>query len=164
MRKFRALPVSSILMAIALSGCGFQPVHGAGASLGARDKISVAEIDGRTGHELRKALRTRLAAGIDGIPSGSVLSVDIDDRLARLSLQPDAAAVRTDFRARATYTLETEAGPLTGTVLAESSFIVPDAPYGDIAAQTAARERAAGLLADRIVTDIRLKLAAGNGG
>ena len=153
----------TVMSAAVLAGCGFQPVHGTGANLESRDDISVSEIDGRIGHELRKALQARLSTGIDGIPAGSVLSVVIEDRLARLSLQPDAAALRTDLRGRATYTLETEMGPLVGTVLAESSFVVPDAPHGDIAAQTAARERVASLLAERIVTDIRLKLAAGRG-
>jgi len=49
-------------------------------------------------------------------------------------------------------------------VEAESSFNAPGEAYGDISAQTASRERAARLVAQRLATDLRLKAEAAPGG
>ena len=49
---------------------------------------------------------------------------------------------------------------VNGSVDVETSFNVPDAPYGDIAAQTGASDRAMRLLAKRIIDDLRIQLSA----
>ena len=49
---------------------------------------------------------------------------------------------------------------VTGSVNVETGFLVPDSPFGDIAAQTSASDRAMRMLAKRIADDIRLKFAS----
>ena len=144
------------LTAPLVSACGFSPVYTADAPASA-GAIEVSAISGRTGYELRKALRRELAAGLPGIPPGASLSIELKDGLRRLPLRPDGAATRADLRAQADYRLDYDGGKLTGSVEADSSFNVPGEAYGDIAAQIASRERAAQLVAQRIATDLRMK-------
>lgn len=145
-----------IFSALTLSACGFSPVYG---NVPVNSSIAVDDIPGRSGHELRKALLQELAAGLPGVESAT-LNVDLDEDLKRLALRPDAAAARTDIQAEGKYVLVLEASTVSGRVNTETSYNVPDAPYGDIAAQTDASKRAMQKLASAIVDDIRLKLVA----
>ena len=139
-----------------LTGCGFSPVYS--GSTGA-SSITVDDIPGRSGHELRKSLLQELAAGLPNVDSAN-LNVDLSEELRRIALRPDAAAARTDIVAGGRYVLVLDEGTISGRVSSETSYNVPDAPYGDIAAQTDASKRAMRKLARAIVDDIRLKLAA----
>lgn len=148
--------IAILLISLSLAACGFTPVYNTGS---APSSITVDDIDGRDGHELRKALLQELAPGLPGIESAN-LNVDLDNELVRLSLQPDASASRTDINARGRYVLVLDGATISGTVKTQTSYNVPDAPYGDISAQTDANKRAMRKLAREIVDDIRLKLAA----
>ena len=145
-----------IVSAIALSACGFSPVY---TSASNSSSIVVDDIPGRSGHELRKALIQKLAAGLPNVDSAR-LNVDLDENLRRLAFRPDEAAARTDIDAEGRYVLVVGETTISGTVSSETSYNVPDAPYGDISAQTDASKRAMRKLANAIVDDIRLKLAA----
>jgi len=145
-----------IFAAIALTACGFSPVYG---SYQGSSNIAIDEIPGRSGHELRKALIQELGAGLPNIES-AVLNVDLDEKLSRISLRPDAAASRTDIKASGKYVLVYGDTTLSGQVRSETSYNVPPEPYGDIAAQVDASKRAMRKLATAIVDDIRLQLAA----
>lgn len=144
------------LFALTLSACGFSPVYSGPANSAS---IHIDDIAGRSGHELRKALIRELSAGLPGVDSAS-LNVVLDENLRRISLRPDAAASRTDIVASGKYVLVLDSGTISGDAHTETSYNVPDAPYGDIAAQTDASKRAMRKLAYEIVNDIRLKLAA----
>ena len=139
-----------------LTACGFQPVYAPGA-VANTGSIAIDDIPGRSGHMLRKALLQQLAPGVPGIENAT-LTITLDEKLVRLALRPDQAASRTDIRATGRYVLATSDNAISGLVRAETSFNVPDAPYGDIAAQTDASQRAMDLLAGRIVSDIQLQL------
>ena len=89
-----------------------------------------------------------------------MLTVKLDDQLSRLAFQPDGAASRSSVLARGIYTLQGESVSARGDVEVETGFLVPDSPYGDIAAQTSASDRAMRMLAKRIADDIRLQFAA----
>lgn len=141
-----------------LAACGFTPLYANGA--GGAGQVTVAEIDGRSGHMLRKALIQQLAAGLPGIEEPATLTVILDEELQRLSLRPDEAASRTDIVVDAQYVLEVGGEAFGAEVSAETSFNVPDAPFADITAQIDTSERAVNLLARRIVDDLRLKLAS----
>lgn len=143
-----------------LTACGFRPVYSA-APAASQAPVSVAEIEGRTGYELRKRLETELIAGLPGVSEPAWLEVELDERLRRLAFKPDEAASSSDLRARARYVFTSGERIVTGSVEGETSFSVPEAPYGDIAAQTAARERVAHYVAGLILDDLRLKLATG---
>lgn len=147
-----------------LAGCGFQPVYSASAVNGAQaGDISIGEIEGRMGHELRKALVIGLQTGLPGVDGAASLSVELDENLRRLAFQPDGTAARSDARGRADYELRIGERVIKGRVVAESSFNVPQEPYADIAGQTAARNRTARVLADRIIADLRIQLTRPQG-
>lgn len=149
--------------ALVLAGCGLRPVYGSAAGYDADSAgpIRIAEIPGRTGFELRKALIRELEIGLPGIDDPAVLTVTLNETLRRLAFEPDGAASRASIRASGRYRLELEDGNVyTGDAIGEAFFNVPpSAPYGDIAAQSAAGDRAADVLARNIVQDLRLQLA-----
>lgn len=149
------------LMLIGLSACGFQPVYapvdGKAAQAGL---IDIEPIKGRSGHMLRHALKQELALGVPGLTEEVTLTIDLDDRLTRLAFQPDGAASRSNVLATGKYAIQGETVDVRGSVDVETGFVVPDSPFGDIAAQTSASDRAMRMLAKRIADDIRLKFAA----
>ncbi len=148
--------------ALLLAGCGLRPVYGkdSGFNAGNAGPIRVAEIPGRTGFELRKALIRELEVGLPGIDEPALLTVTVNEKLRRLAFEPDGAASRASVRAAGRYSLELGDGTThQGDAIGEAFFNVPpNAPYGDIAAQSAAGDRAADVLARNIVQDLRLQL------
>ncbi len=156
--------VAALLLAVsgaALSGCGFQPVYApVNGQLADSGLIEISTIQGRPGHMLRQALMQELALGVPGLTEPVTLTVDLDDRLSRLAFQPDGAASRSSVLATGTYSLSGESVSVSGSVDVETGFLVPDSPFGDIAAQTSASDRAMRMLAKRIADDIRLQFAS----
>ncbi|MFN7056560.1 LPS assembly lipoprotein LptE [Hyphomonas sp.] len=151
----------ALLLFAFVAACGFQPVYApSGGAFVSAGKIEVAPISGREGHMLRRALLQELAAGLPGIEEPVTLTVSLNSNLSRLRLQPDGAASRSSVRANGNYRLQGSGTNLRGRVEVETGFLVPDSPYGDIAAQTSASDRAMRLLAKQIADDIRMKLAA----
>lgn len=144
------------LLVLTLSACGFTPLYAGGGGAG---NINVETIEGRAGHSLRKALLQELAPGLPGLDGPASLNIVLDEQIGRLALQPDEAATRTDIIVSADYVLAFEGNALSGTSAAETSFLVPDAPFSDITAQIDATDRAMLLLARRIADDLRIKMA-----
>ncbi len=155
--------IAALLVAVsgaALSGCGFQPVYApVDGKYAEGGLIEVATIRGRPGHMLRQALLQELALGVPGLTESAILTVNLDDQLSRLAFQPDGAASRSSVLATGNYALAGETVSVSGSVQVETGFLVPDSPYGDIAAQTSASDRAMRMLAKRIADDIRLQFA-----
>lgn len=156
--------IAALLLAASatcLSACGFQPVYapvdGKYANAGL---IEVDDIRGRAGHMLRQALLQELALGVPGLTEQVTLRVELDDQLSRLAFQPDGAASRSSVLATGVYAMTGETVSVTGSVNVETGFLVPDSPFGDIAAQTSASDRAMRMLAKRIADDIRFKFAS----
>jgi len=145
------------LLALTLSACGFTPLYASDATTG---NIQVGKIDGRAGHALRKALLQELAPGLPGVETRGRLEIELDEQIGRLALQPDEAATRTDIIVRADYVFAYGDTAISGRSSAETSFLVPDAPFSDIAAQIDATDRAMLLLARRIADDLRIKIAS----
>lgn len=147
-----------LIAAVCLGACGFTPVHSSTIGTGlASSNVTIPEIPGRTGHELRKALLDEFAAGLPGIENAR-LTVDLDERLGRLAIRPDEAAARTDLRLSGRYVLDIGDNAITGRSEADTSFNVPTSAFGDIASQQAARNQVATILAQRIADDIKLQL------
>ncbi|MBY9065926.1 hypothetical protein K1X12_03400 [Hyphomonas sp. WL0036] len=148
------------LMLVALGACGFQPVYApASGNFAEAGMISVAPIEGREGYMLRRELQQELAIGVPGLTEKVTLTVKLKSNLSRLALRPDGAASRSGILATGSYKLEGETTNVNGRREVETGFLVPDSPYGDIAAQTDARDRAMRMLAKEIADDIRLKFA-----
>lgn len=147
-----------VLSFCGLSSCGFSPVHTSTLGAGtASSDITIPEIPGRAGYELRKALVEEFAIGLPGIDTGT-LTVTLTERLGRLAIRPDEAAARTDLTVTGRYVLDLGDDAITGTTSADTSFNVPVSPFGDIAAQAAATEQVMGVLAQRIADDLKLQL------
>ncbi|MEO1323670.1 MAG: hypothetical protein AAFV59_11750 [Pseudomonadota bacterium] len=144
------------LLALSLAACGFTPLYAGGVG---DSNINIATIEGRSGHALRKALLQELAPGLPGLEGYADLNIVLDEQIGRLALQPDEAATRTDIIVSADYVLSFDGNAFSGTSAAETSFLVPDAPFSDIAAQVDASDRAMLVLARRIVDDLRIQLA-----
>ncbi len=152
--------LAAALTLFALGACGFQPVYGGGAARYAgASEIDVSPIEGRAGYVLRRALQQELAVGLPGLTGPATLTVDLESELTRLAFQPDGAASRSAVIATSQYVLSTDAMSISGKSDVEAGFIVPDAPFGDIAAQTGASDRAMRQLAKAIADDLRLQLA-----
>lgn len=150
------------LSMLPLAACGFTPVYGGqtGAAFANSGPISINEIravsssrsaPGRTGHFLRQELVRTVGQGVPGFTSGT-LDVQLTQEIRRLAFAPDQAASRSDYIGAAVWTLRGPDGSIlgTGTVEERASFNFGDAAYGDLAAQTAAQERLATLLARSI--------------
>lgn len=153
--------VVAALLLVATAACGFQPVYApVNGQYAESGLISVSPIEGRQGHMLRRALQEELAVGVPGLTEKVTLSVNLKSNLTRLALRPDGAASRSSIVATGSYRLEGEKTRLSGRSDVETGFLVPDSPYGDIAAQTDAGDRAMRVLAKQIADDIRLKLAS----
>jgi len=137
------------LALLPLSACGFTPVYGSGAR---GSVVTVEEIEGRTGHFLRQELLRQVGRGVPGLPGESRLEVKLAEAINRLSFAPDQAASRSDYSVTANFTLhgQDEAQTISGTVRDAVSFNFADAAYADIAAQEAAQQRVAVLLARSI--------------
>ncbi|MEL7540805.1 MAG: hypothetical protein AAGJ51_07860 [Pseudomonadota bacterium] len=148
--------IAIALLVLTLSACGFTPLYAGGASSG---NINVETIEGRAGHALRKALLQELAPGLPGLDSPASLNIVLDETIGRLALRPDESATRTDIIVSADYVLAFEGNAVSGTSAAETSFLVPDAPFSDIAAQIDATDRAMNVLARRIADDLRIQMA-----
>ncbi len=151
--------IRAALLALALAplaGCGFTPVYGGqGAAFQNAGPITIGEISGRTGHYLRNELARTIGHGVPGITSAN-LEIDLSQGIERLAFAPDQAASRSDYVGSASWTLKAPSGLVlaTGRVSERASFNFADAAYADLAAQTAAQERLAGLLARSIRADI----------
>jgi LPS-assembly lipoprotein len=144
-----------------LTACNFTPVYGGqGASFANNGPITVNEISGRTGHYLRNELMRTVGQGVPGFPQGT-LDISLGQGIDRLAFAPDQAASRSDYVGNASWTLRGPTGAVlaSGQVTERASFNFADAAYADLAAQTAAQERLAGLLARSIRNE--MILAAG---
>jgi LPS-assembly lipoprotein len=152
------------LAVLPLASCGFSPVYGGGqgTTFANAGPIAVNEIrataaatsgaaSGRTGHFLRQELVRSVGQGVPGFSTGT-LDVALTHSIERLAFAPDQAASRSDYVGTATWTLRGVTGAVlgTGTVQERASFNFADAAYADLAAQTAAQERLATLLARSI--------------
>lgn len=158
----KRLAVVLVLASLAapLGACGFQPVYApVDGKLAEGGLIDIEPIRGRPGHMLRQALLQELALGVPGLTEPVTLTVDLDDQLSRLAFQPDGAASRSSVLARGNYKMAGETVDLSGSAEVETGFLVPDSPFGDIAAQTSASDRAMRMLAKKIADDIRLQFA-----
>lgn len=149
------------LLLAATAACGFQPVYApVNGQYAESGLISVAPIEGRQGHMLRRALQEELAVGVPGLTEKVTLTVNLRSNLSRLALRPDGAASRSSIVATGSYQIDGETTRMRGRSDVEAGFLVPNSPYGDIAAQTDAGDRAMRVLAKQIADDIRLKFAS----
>ena len=154
---------------LALGGCGLQPMY-AGGSSGAVARglagIDVPAIEGKAGWLMRNALVDRLGAGRSGGEAAQYrLDVRLDDKLEGLGLLSDDTIGRERRTLRARYQLvEIGSGRIVidATAGADAGIDVVSSEYATIAAENTALENLSKEVADRIVTNLALKLRSGS--
>jgi LPS-assembly lipoprotein len=156
---------AAILLALALPGCGLQPLYAGGAngpvasSLG---RVEVGAIEGRAGWLMANALRDRL--GDAGSGPRYRLDVRLDDQITGLGIRRDDAVTRERRALRARYQLvDTRDGAvvLDATAGSDAGIDVVQSEYATIAAENTALERLSMIVADEIVARLAV-YARGN--
>jgi LPS-assembly lipoprotein len=141
---------AGLLIAAALSGCGFQPLY-SGAGFQALPGLEIDTSDDRMGYLVEDALRDHLGGG------RSEYRVEIDTNVVERPLGLSVSARATRYRAdlRVNYRLTgpsdfAHVGQFTEAVYYEA----PSDPYALIAARATAEERAADVIATRLTREL----------
>jgi LPS-assembly lipoprotein len=151
----------------ALGGCGFKPMYSqssmaqnGGAAIGS---VEIDEVEGKAGHAFRQAM-VRLLDAERGSGVIRRLKVTIKERLIPLGLRTDASSTRSDMELTADYQFFDSNGALlfSGATVAMVSYNIPVGAYAEISAQNDARARGGQLLAERMRTDLALRVSALN--
>jgi LPS-assembly lipoprotein len=156
--------VFALLAACMLSACGLQPIYAGGGSAGVVEGLSavqVAPIEGRSGWLVATALEDRISLRGSQAAPRYRLDVQLDDQLESLGLLSDERVTRERRILRARYQLvdlSTGAILLDASAGSDSGIDVVSSDYATIAAERAALERLAQVVADQIVTRVSLAL------
>jgi len=160
--------VFALLAACALSACGLQPIYAGASGKGALADLSavdIAPIEGRTGWLVTTALEDRVSIRESDAAPRYRLDVQLDESLESLGLLSDESATRERRVLRARYQLvdlSSGAIVLDATAGSDAGIDVVSSDYATIAAERAAAERLAEVVADQIVTRVSLALRRRN--
>lgn len=150
-----------LLAALALPGCGLQPLYGGGAGSAVATSLSrveVAPIEGRNGWLLANALRDRLSP-VAGQPALYRLEIRLDDQIIGLGVRRDDTVTRERRIIRARYqlvALDKGTTVLDATAGSDAGLDVVGSEYATIAAESTAAERITEIIADKIVARVAL--------
>ncbi|MFT5488280.1 MAG: LPS-assembly lipoprotein [Alphaproteobacteria bacterium] len=147
----RLLAIGAIGAVLAISGCGFEPIHGqrSGASSTALASIDIQLIADRSGQMLRNELLQQMQ------PRGALrarysLSVKIAESLASLGIRKDEVATRANLTLAASFTI-TELGgekrKFSGSARSVNSYNVLTSDFATLSAREDARRRGVNQLA-----------------
>jgi LPS-assembly lipoprotein len=160
-------PLAAALLALALAGCGLQPMYaGGGSGEVARDigAVAVAPIAGKAGYLVRNALVDRLGAAGQQVPRYR-LDVRLDEKLNGLIVRSDNAVSRERSVMRARYQLVDLASGailLDATADADAGIDIVGSEYAVIAAEQTAQENLARDIANQIVVRTATRLRKGD--
>ncbi len=157
MKRFAVLP-----LALALAGCGLQPLYGGGAH-GATGivlgEIEVGPIGGQQGWLLRAALSDRLHAAAHG-QARYRLDVELDDQIIGLGINNQNTVTRERRTLRARYRLvdlaQASTVVLDATAGADTGLDVTSSDYSTLAAEQTSLEHLSDEVADQIVARVAL--------
>lgn len=152
-----------IVLALLLSACGLKPMYaggGSGAVAQGLAAVDVSAIEGKAGWLVRNALLDRMSPGGATAPQYR-LDVRLDDKLEGLGLLSDDTIARERRTLRARYQLVDLASGailLDATAGSDAGIDVVSSEYATIAAEQTALENLSKEVADRIATQVALKL------
>ena len=137
-----------------LGACGFSPAYAPGPadSSDAGAVVRIPEIEGRSGHFLRRELVRAVGFGVPGLSGPAELAVELEESVVRLGYTPDQAASRSDYVGVARWTLSGGDGTVlaSGQAREAAGFNYADAAFADVTAQQSAQEKVATQLARSI--------------
>ena len=148
-------PALLALSAVMVSACGFTPVYSTSQDV-AEGSIQIDQIDGASGHILRRELLSLLRPGLPGVEQGRLV-ISLEEDLKDFAFRTEGGNVRTTAESTAEYLLYTDKGTIRGKIQADASFIAASTPYGDITSRRDATNRAAMELARKLVTDLQIQ-------
>ena len=146
-RIFKGL--AGLIVAVGLCGCGFQPMY-SGPAYRELPGLEITATDDRLGYLVEDALRDHLGGG------QSRYRANLDVRMTEGPLGLSGAGRATRFRASASvrYRLEGPDGFEADGAISELVYYdAPGDPFAQVAARQAAEERAADLVANRLVVE-----------
>lgn len=155
-----------VLLALATTGCGFQPIHGASRQGQARHilaNVEIAPVDERVGQILYNRLLDRLNPNGPPIDPLFQLVTTLEENIEQVGFQKNEFATRANLRLRARYSLRSlETGEALvnnrGSVVASYNFLRSD--FATLASENEARRRGARELADDIVNRLNIYFAS----
>lgn len=153
----------TLALALPLAACGLKPMYSGGSSGAVAQELAavqVAPIEGRAGWLVRNALSDRLVAG-NGVAPRYRLDIRLDDKLEGLGLLSDDTISRERRTLRARYQLVDLASGailLDATAGSDAGIDVVSSEYATIAAEQTALENLSRQVAERIATQVALKL------
>ena len=155
-----------LVLAIAVAGCGFRPIHGSvgqGQAHRALADVSVVPVENRVGQLLYNRLLDRMnPEGAPGSPRFRLIA-NLVESTDRVGFQKNEFATRANLRLRASFTLQAIS---TGAVLRNNnsnvvaSYNILNSDFATLASESEARRRAARELADEITTRVSLYFAS----
>lgn len=141
------------LGALALSGCGYEPVYGTGgAAAGLKNRVTVKQVNSSLGYVFAGRMEERL-----GTPSDPAyqLSYALRTRKAGLAVTKSQSTTRFNIIGSADYTLRnlaTGATVASGTVSNQTGYSASSTTVTTLAAERDANERLMIILADQVMT------------
>lgn len=150
----------SLLLALAVGGCGFEPVYKGGArgvTVPQMAAISVAPIDDRLGQVVRNHLLDLLTP--KGTPARPLYRLEVKLRETKdgLALEQDESVTRFNLTLHATFEmndLRTDRKILEGSTRAIAAYNVVRSDYANLIAERDARSRSSQEVAQEIKTRI----------
>lgn len=168
-----ALLLTLATLAIALAGCGLQPVYGDYANGGQNSTIAAAfndvyidSIPDRSGQKLRNLLIDRMYKGgrvQRGASTYRLHVAGITESIYGLGIAKDATATRSQIRVTTSFILTRTEDPATPllqrTITAVSSFNTLASDYTTLVTEEDARDQTIGDLSQQITTMLELYFA-----
>lgn len=146
-------------LALALPGCGLQPLY-SGGSQGAASTVlgavDVPPISGKAGWLVRNALLQRLSAAAKSEPRFR-LEVELDDQITGFGIRRDSGITRERRTLRARYRLvdsRNGAVVVDATAASDAGIDVVSSEYATVAAENTALENLSSTLADQIIARV----------
>ncbi|MEL0091109.1 MAG: LPS assembly lipoprotein LptE [Rhodospirillales bacterium] len=153
--------ITLLLVAAAVSGCGFQPLYGQRENSGSTKlAIDVMPIADRDGQVLRAGLRRSFDFSS---PAVYRMEVKLSEKLNVVAIDQAGDVTRRRMTKTANWQLTKftptkEERPIRGVVRVFEAYNVFASDFSNLTAERAARERAAGRLAEMIAIDVTAKL------
>lgn len=145
--------------AVALAGCGFRPLYGAGGPAGSlQGNVVVIGASGRLGYHFNQEMRRRVGAPSESPRFALTVALSLREEELAITEQNDATRLNIEGAARYSLVEQTTAKEVTsGEATAVSAYDTLTTPYSTRIAQQDAQRRVAEDLARRVF--VRLSAA-----
>jgi len=155
MSSTRAARILALVAALAVAGCGFQPIHGqrSAASSEALATIDIGLIADRTGQMLRNELLRQMQPRGGRTPARYALSVSMGESLQNLAIRKDETATRANLILIARFSVTSRSDDkklFSGTARSVNSYNILTSDFATLSAREDARRRGVQQLASGI--------------